>query len=513
MKHTGIVYLVGAGPGDTGLLTLRGAEVMRRAQVVLYDGLVNPALLQWAAPEAEIIYGGKHDRTRAVSQEELNATLIAKAREGKCVVRLKAGDPYVFARGGEEAMRLVEAGIPFEVVPGVSSVEGGPNYAGIPLTHRDFCSSYTVITGHEDPTRIESRLNWKALGGLTGTLVVLMGLKQLDRITGLLQENGRPGNTPAALIRWATTSRQEVIEGTLATIAAQAAEAKLSPPVVTIIGDVVKLRSKLDWFGRRTLMGQRIVVTLSRELSPELCGLLRDRGAEVLEVPGMKCKLPPDTQRVRETMDRLNTYDWIMFSNQVSVAFFFKQFFQYHRDWRDLGNARICAFGPLTAIELEKLKLRVDAIPSEHQGPPILEAIAPMGGPIGRCILLARPLMVVPDIPDCLRAAGAVVDDLPVHECVVDDEDPHGHAASFASDGADWLTFAGYFDLDYFHQRFDLNELRKKFPRLRIATIGPKSAKLVNDLGVKVDAAATSANMESLVETIEKAGRWEKVQS
>ena len=501
-----MVYLVGAGPGDTGLLTLRGAEVLRRAQVVLYDGLVNRALLQWAAPGTEIIYGGKHDRTRAVSQEELNAILIAKAREGKCVVRLKAGDPYVFARGGEEAVRLVEAGIPFEVIPGVSSVEAGPNYAGIPLTHRDFCSSYTVITGHEDPARIESRLNWEALGGLTGTLVVLMGLKQLERITGLLQANGRPGNTPAALIRWATTSRQQVIEGTLETIAAQAAEARLCPPVVTIIGDVVKLRSKLDWFGRRTLMGQRIVVTLSRELSPELCGLLRERGAEVLEIPGMKCKLPPDTQRVQETMSRLNTYDWILFSNQVSVAFFFKQFFQYHRDWRDLGHARIGAFGPLTAIELQKLKLRVDAIPSEHQGPPILEVLAPLGGVIGRRILLARPLVAGPDIPKCLREAGAFVEDLMVHECVVDDEDPHGDAASFANSGADWLTFAGYFDLDYFHQRFNLHDLRKKFPRLRIATIGPKSAGLVNDLGLKVDATAAAASMESLAGAIEKAG-------
>jgi len=505
MNHKGMVYLVGAGPGDAGLLTLRGAEVLGHAQTVIYDGLVNPALLQWSAPGAEIIYGGKHDRTRAVSQEDLNALLIAKAREGKCVVRLKAGDPYVFARGGEEAMRLVEAGIPFEVVPGVSSVEAGPNYAGIPLTHRDFCSSYTVITGHEDPARAGSRLNWEALGKLTGTLVVLMGLKQLERITGLLQANGRPGNTPAALIRWATTPRQQVIEGTLATIAAQADEASLCPPVVTIIGDVVKLRSKLDWFGRRTLMGKRVVVTLSRELSPPLSGLLRERGAELLEVPGMKCILPPDSRRVQDTMSRLKTYDWILFSNQVSVAFFFKQFFQYHRDWRDLGHPRIGAFGPQTAIELEKLKLRVDAIPSEHQGPPILEVLAPLGGVIGRRILLARPQVAGQDIPKCLGEAGAFVDDLPVYQSLVDDEDPHGDAASFASSGADWLTVAGYFDLDYFHQRFNLHELRKKFPRLRIATIGPKTAGLVHDLGLKVDAAAATANMESLVEAIEKA--------
>jgi uroporphyrinogen III methyltransferase/synthase len=506
MNHPGMVYLVGAGPGDVGLLTLRGAEVLGRARVVLHDGLVNPDLLRWAAPGAEIIYGGKHDQTRAVSQEQLNSLLIAKAREGKCVVRLKGGDPYVFARGGEEAMHLVEAGIPFEVVPGVSSVEAGPNYAGIPLTHRDFCSSYTVITGHEDPARAESRLNWKALGELTGTLVILMGLKQLERITGLLQANGRSGNTPAALIRWATTSRQEVIEGTLATIAAKAAEARLCPPVITIIGDVVKLRSELDWFGRRPLMGQRVVVTLSRELSPELCGLLRERGAEVLEVPGMKCTPPPDSRRVQETMSRLNTYDWILFSNQVSVAFFFQQFFQQHRDWRDLGNARIGAFGPLTAIELEKLRLRVDAIPSDHQGPPILDALAPLGGVAGRRILLARPQIAGAGIPQCLREAGAHVDDLPVYESVVEDEDPQGAAARFADSGADWLTFAGYFDMDYFHHRFNIHELRKKFPRLRIATIGPKTARLVNDLGLKVDAAAVSSTMESLVEAIEKAG-------
>ncbi len=265
MSAKGVVYLVGAGPGDAGLLTLRGAELLRRADVVVYDALVNPDLLRLAPRTAEFIYGGKRAKAHAIPQEDLNKLLVTKAKEGKCVVRLKGGDPYVFGRGGEEAEELVAADVSFEVVPGISSVVAAGNYAGIPITHRDHCSSFTVLTGHEDPTKEASNLDWARLAKDSGTKVVLMGVERIRQIAGQLVANGTDTRTPVAMIRWGTTGRQQVIEGTLATIADIAEKADFAAPAVTIIGGVVSLRQKLNWFEHRPLFGQRVVVTRTRE--------------------------------------------------------------------------------------------------------------------------------------------------------------------------------------------------------------------------------------------------------
>lgn len=248
MKPGGKVYLVGAGPGDPGLLTVRAAELLRRAEVVIYDGLVNPELLRLAPPLAELIYGGKHDRTRCVSQEELNALLLARAVEGRLVVRLKGGDPYMFGRGGEEAEALAQAGIPFEVVPGVSSVQSVPAYAGIPLMHRRCNSIVTIVTGHEDPASPNNHLDWPQLARVPGTLVVLMGLKHIRQIAAALLGHGRPSETPVAVISRGTTERQRTVVGTLVTIADQVERVQLPPPAVTVIGEVVRLRETLNWF-------------------------------------------------------------------------------------------------------------------------------------------------------------------------------------------------------------------------------------------------------------------------
>ena len=261
MKSKGAVYLVGAGPGDAGLLTLRGAELLRRADVVLYDALVNPELLRLAPPSAELIARGKH---MTMPQEEITALLVAKAREGKCVVRLKGGDPYIFGRGGEEAEALAAAKIPFEVVPGVSSIVAAPNYAGIPLTHREHCSSFTVFTGHSDSADAATALRYEQIAKIPGTKVVLMGTDNLDDWTKSLIAQGMPPETPVAIVQWGTLGRQKSAAGTLATIAALAAKEKIIPPALTIIGDVVKLREKLNWFEERPLFGQRIVVTRAR---------------------------------------------------------------------------------------------------------------------------------------------------------------------------------------------------------------------------------------------------------
>src|SRR5947209_7898622 len=265
MKKAGKVYLVGAGPGDAGLLTLRGAELLGRAEVVIYDGLVNLDLLRLAPDSAEKVFGGKRPKERAIPQEELNALLITRAREGKCVVRLKGGDPYIFGRGGEEAEELANAHVPFEVVPGVSSVVAAPNYAGIPLTHRDHCSSFTVMTGMEDSSKPENGLDIAQIAKIPGTKVILMGVQRIRDLAASLIEHGMQAETPVGMVRWSTTGRQQSIEGTLATIADVVEEKKFLPPAVTVIGDVVKLREKLNWYEKRPLFGERIVVTRTRD--------------------------------------------------------------------------------------------------------------------------------------------------------------------------------------------------------------------------------------------------------
>src|SRR5215475_7113680 len=279
MKPNGMVYLVGAGPGDAGLLTIRGAELLRRADVVVYDALVNAELLQLAPKSAEVIYGGKRAKEHAISQSELNELLISKAKAGKTVVRLKGGDPYVFGRGGEEAEQLADAGVPFEVVPGVSSFVAVPNYAGVPLTHRGFCSKITLITGHEDPAKEASRIDWEQVAKTPGTQVIMMGTDRIGQIAQTLVSNGMDGATPIAMVRWGTTGRQQSIEGTLANIAEIASNSKIQPPTVAVIGDVVKLRPKLNWFEHRPLFGQRVVVTRSREQAVQLSTRLQELGA------------------------------------------------------------------------------------------------------------------------------------------------------------------------------------------------------------------------------------------
>ncbi|MGH7969116.1 MAG: uroporphyrinogen-III C-methyltransferase, partial [Limisphaerales bacterium] len=338
MTGKGMVYLVGAGPGDAGLLTVRGAELLARADVVVYDALVNPDLLRLAPKSAEIIYGGKRAKDHSLSQAELNQLLVSKAREGKTVVRLKGGDPYVFGRGGEEAEQLADADLAFEVVPGVSSFVAVPNYAGVPLTHRDFCSRLTLITGHEDPAKESSTIDWKQVAQTPGTKVIMMGTDRIGQIAETLIGHGMEPGTPVAMVRWGTTGHQKSIEGTLANIAQVAQSTKIGPPTVAVIGDVVRLRPKLNWFERRPLFGQRVVVTRSREQAGQLSNRLRDLGAEVLEVPTIKIEPPTHKTELVDSLLELNSYDWLVFTSANGVAAFFEYFFRQFHDMRDIGG-------------------------------------------------------------------------------------------------------------------------------------------------------------------------------
>jgi uroporphyrinogen III methyltransferase/synthase len=502
MKPKGIVYLVGAGPGDAGLLTLRGAELLGRADVVVHDALVNPELLHLAPETAEIIYGGKRAQEHGVTQEKLNDLLIAKAREGKTVVRLKGGDPYVFGRGGEEAEQLADAGVPFEVVPGVSSFVAVPNYAGVPLTHRQISSRLTLITGHEDPAKEISSIDWAHVAKTPGTKVIMMGTDRIGQIAEKLVGYGMDAATPIAMVRWGTTGRQHSIEGTLATIAKVAAETKIGPPTVAVIGDVVKLRGKLNWYERRPLFAQRIVVTRAREQAGQLAHQLRDLGAEVLEVPTIKLAAPTRREDLVDALLELNSYDWLVFTSPNGVSKFFEYFFKQFHDMRDLGGARIAAVGPATANKLKELHLQVDLMPDEALAANIAEAFVGFESIENLKICLLRAEVANTDLPLALEALGAIVDDVPCYKTEQETADPSGAGAKLLETGVDWITFTSSSTVRHFHARFDLPALVKKFPRMKLASIGPETSKSLVDLGLQPAVEAKQHTIEGLVETL-----------
>jgi uroporphyrinogen III methyltransferase/synthase len=502
VKSKGTVYLVGAGPGDAGLLTLRGAELLRRADVVLHDALVNPDLLRLAPPSAELIARGKN---MAMPQEEITALLIARAREGKCVVRLKGGDPYIFGRGGEEAEALATAKIPFEVVPGVSSVIAAPNYAGIPLTHRGHCSSFTVFTGHEDPDDAETALRHDQIAKIPGTKVVLMGTEKLSDWTKSLIAHGMSPDTPVAMIRWGTTGRQQTVTGTLATIAGLAVEKKLSPPVLTIIGDVVKLRGKLNWFEKRPLFGRRIVVTRRSEQAGGFAQRLTELGADVLEVPTIKITRPTETDAIVDALLGLNAYDWLVFTSVNGVTAFFDIFFRRFQDMRDIGGVRIAAVGPATAAKLRELHLQVDLTPDEFTAKKIAAAFEKFETIENLKMCLLRAEVANPDLPKALEELGAIVDDIAIYRTVAETEDPAGAGAMLVESGADWVTFTSGSTVEHFHARFDLPKLLKKFPQMKLASIGPETSKAIRVLGLEPALEAKEHTTDGLLAALLKA--------
>ncbi|MGZ4962491.1 MAG: uroporphyrinogen-III C-methyltransferase [Limisphaerales bacterium] len=507
MKHKGIVYLVGAGPGDAGLLTVRGAELLARADVVVYDALVNKELLRLAKAGAELIYAGKRSSDHVIPQDKLNELLVSKAKEGKVVVRLKGGDPYVFGRGGEEAEQLFYAKVPFEVVPGISSSIAALTYAGVPITHRDHGSSFTVITGHEDPDKDEPSVNWAEVAKAPGTKVVLMGVTRTKEIADKLIANGMDAHTPVAMVRWGTTGRQESIEGTLETIASVVEKTGFKPPALTVIGDVVKLRGKLNWFEKRPLFGQRIVVTRTRDQASKLSHELLERGAEVLEIPTIKIVPPTDAQDLADAMLELNAYDWIIFTSPNGVKTFFEYFFKAFDDMRDIGGVRIAAVGPATATKLKELHLRVDLMPDEYVASEIAKAFEKFESIENLRILILRAEVANHELPKQLEEMGAIVDDVACYKTVPETEDITGAAERLNESGADWITFTSGSTVENFHARFNLPELLKKYPHAKLASIGPETSKAIGALGLKPSVEAKEHTIGGLVRAIEIASK------
>lgn len=502
MGNVGTVYLVGAGPGDAGLLTLRGAELLGRADVVVYDALVNLDLLRLAPPQAERVYAGKRAAAHAIPQEQLNALLVKQARSGKTVVRLKGGDPYIFGRGGEEAEELAAAGVPFEVVPGISSTVAAPNYAGIPLTHREHCSSFQVITGHEDPTKPETSLDWAQIARNPGTKVVLMGVERIGAIASGLIAGGLAATTPVAMIRWGTTGGQQTLVGTLEDIAAQVAATGFSAPAVTIIGSVVNLRDRLNWFENRPLFGQRIVVTRTRHQASQLSAQLKDLGAEVWEIPTIRIAAPTNHGPLVEAITGIGEYDWLVFTSPNGVTEFFGYFFKAYPDLRSIGNVRIAAVGPATAEKLKELHLAVDVTPAEYVTAKVAKAIHAYENVENLRLLLLRAEVANPELPKELEELGGIVDEVACYRTVPETEDLDGTAARLLAEGADWITFTSSSTVENFHARFDLPALLAKFPRIRVVSIGPETTKAVRALGLKSVLEAGEHTIPGLVKAL-----------
>ncbi len=505
---TGKVYLVGAGPGDPGLATVRAVECIQKADVILYDNLVNPSLLRYARPGAELIFAGKTSKKHTLTQDETNALLVAKAKEGNIVTRLKGGDPFVFGRGGEEGQELLKAGVDFEIVPGISSSIAAPAYAGIPVTHREFASAFMVVTGHEDPDKPETSIDWEQVAKFFGTRVILMGVERIGKITSELISHGCPPETPVAMVRWGTTGQQQTILGTVATIADVAEKAQFKPPAVTVIGEVARLRDQLNWFEKRPLFGKRIVVTRSRDQASELVRQLTELGADVLEVPTIVIKPAKKVAPLREAIKAIGVYDWLVFTSPNGVDSFFREFFHSHPDVRDLGPTKIAAIGTVTAQKLADLHLAVDLQPAEFTTEALLAEFRKSVGCENLKFLLPRADLADERLARGLEELGGIVDDLDAYQTVPDTEDRNGHRARFLSEGADLITFTSSSTVANFADLVDLPELIKKFSQMRFVSIGPQTTLAAEARHLKVAAEAKVHTIAGLVDTIlELAGK------
>jgi len=499
----GKVYLVGAGPGDPGLLTLRGKEVLEQAEVVVYDYLANEEFLKYASSRAEVIYVGKQGGAHTLGQDGINALLVEKGRDN-VVVRLKGGDPFVFGRGGEEAQELVAAGIPFEVVPGVTAAIAVPAYAGIPLSHRDHTAGMAFVTGHEreDKGKGDSKIAWDKLATGVGTLVFFMGVKNLPEICKNLRDNGRAPETPVAVIRWGTTPDQQTITGTLENIAEKVREAQLKPPAITIVGSVVELREELNWFERRPLFGRRIVVTRAREQSSDFKSMLVELGAHCIEFPTIEIQPPSSWEPLDTAISRLSTYQWTIFTSVNGVKFFMERLWAAGLDARELKGVRLAAIGPKTAEALEKYGLRADLVPKEYRAESILEGLA--GEDLkGQRFLMPRALVARDVLPDTLRGWGCTVDVVPAYETVLPKERSSGMLSRFTDGEIDCLTFTSSSTVSNFFSLFQKDEILPLLQgRATIACIGPITARTAEEYGLKTDIMPDEYTIAGLVRAI-----------
>ncbi len=497
----GTVYLVGAGPGDPGLITVKGLDCIKKADVVVYDYLAAPALLAHADPDAELIYVGKKGGDHTLPQEGINDLIVEKAGAGMSVARLKGGDPFIFGRGGEEAEVLVEAGIPFEIVPGVTAAIGASAYAGIPLTHRDHTTEVAFITGHEDPTKAASTINWQALATGIGTLVFFMGVKNLPSIAENLMAHGRPADTPVGVIRWGTTSQQRTVTATLGTIVETVREAGIKAPAIVIVGSVVGLRDTLKWFERRPLLGKRIVVTRAREQASDLVRRLAEAGAECIQCPTIKVAPPADRAPLDQAIQNLDSYAWIIFTSVNGVDFFFDRLFEKGLDVRALGHFKTAAIGPATAERLRSFGLNSDIIPKTYRAESVVEAFAPLAIK-GVNILLPRAMEARSVLPEELTRMGAIVNEVTAYETHRVENGGPALIEGLEAGSIDMVTFTSSSTVKNFHRLLPEDRLQVLMEKVTVASIGPITSQTAKELGFRVDIEAEAFTIKGLVEKI-----------
>ncbi|NBI28790.1 uroporphyrinogen-III C-methyltransferase [Chengkuizengella marina] len=504
----GKVYLVGAGPGDPKLITVKGLESIKKADAIVYDRLASPRLLTYAKPGTEKIYAGKLPNQHTMDQEAINRLLVDLALQGKVVTRLKGGDPNIFGRVGEEASLLVDHNIEFEIVPGITSAIAAPSYAGIPITHRDFNSSFAVVTGHERPEKIDSTINWEKISTATETILFLMGVTKIGHLRDQLIKHGKSPQTPVALIRWGTRVEQRTLIGTLETIVDQVEIEKFKPPAVILVGEVIKLREKLKWFENKPLFGKRVLVTRARSQASELADQIDDLGGEAVEFPVIELKQPTDEQvlnELDEALLKLNAYQWIIFTSVNGVEYFFKRLRDLRIDIRTMQNARIAAVGPKTANALEERGLVVASIPKQFQGEGLLEEILPELEK-GQHVLLPRADIAREYLPEKLRKLGLSVTEVDVYENVICDHGLEEVLTYIDKNRLHIITFTSSSTVRNLVAILEKSGYNAKqyLTGIHIVCIGPITAKTAKEFGFNISKVSDEATIESLIDAIKE---------
>ena len=499
---TGKAALVGAGPGDEGLLTLRGKEWLERADVVIYDHLANERLLRFTRQGTEFIYAGKKEGRVTLSQDQINTLLVEKTKLGKIVVRLKGGDPFIFGRGGEETQALTEANIPFVVVPGVTSPIGVAAYAGIPLTHRDFSSTLSIITGSNEKGREDEHIDWEKIASRSGTLIFLMGARKLKRISDNLIKYGKDPDTPIAVIQWGTTYRQKTWTGTLNTIVDIAAKENIKPPALTIVGEVVNLKSHTDWYETLPLFGKTMVITRPEEQSEAFMSGLLERGAEPFLFPVIETVPPEDWKLLDTAIQKLDSYDGLIFTSVNGVKFFMRRLKEKNKDVRELKGLRLYAIGPKTEKAVNALGINVDVVPEDFVAESLIESMGKENIK-GKKFLLPRASVAREILPDQLREQGAVIDITPAYQTICPQTDIGELARRLKEGTIHAITFTSSSTVTHFMEMLG-NEFETQLKKVSIACIGPVTAKTAEKAGLQVDIMAEEYTIDGLITALDK---------
>ena len=495
-----IVYLVGSGPGDPGLITVKGLECIKKADVIVYDYLVNSVLLRNARKGVELIYVGKKGNQHTMEQDDINQLLVDKANENKIVTRLKGGDPYVFGRGGEEAIVLRENNILFEVVPGITAAIASPNYAGIPVTHRTCTSTFGLITGHEDPTKDQSDVDWEKLSTGLGTLTFYMGIKNLPNIVNQLVKHGRSADTPVAVIRWGTTTHQETVTGTLSTIVEIAKDIK--PPAITIVGEVVNLRDQLNWFESRPLFGKTIIVTRSRDQASVFSDQLIDLGANVLEYPTINITDPDDFGPLDRELKNLGSTDWLIFTSVNGVDAFFNRIFELGRDVRDLKGVKICSIGPSTTERIKGFHVSIDCQPPKYVAESVIEALKKVDEIKGKRFLMPRTDIARSYIPEELEKLGAEVSDIIAYKTELATDGDNIVLDKLKDGEVDIVTFTSASTVKNFVKIIGEDNLSAFKDNVQFASIGPITNESAKGMDIEISIKAEEYTIPGLVQAI-----------